>query len=109
MVSRWIEWLLDLENIRFGRDAPLLLEWSPHVEAWMLFCIALAVGGWIFLVYRRERTSIQRRIALSTVRCLIFALIVALICGPLLVLQRNRIEPSYVALVLICQRRHSGP
>lgn len=99
-MSSWIEWLLDLENIRFGRDAPLMLRWSPHVEAWMLFCIALAVGGWIFLIYRRERTSIQRRIALSCVRCLIFALLVALICGPSLVLQRNRIEPSFVALVL---------
>ncbi len=78
-MTHWLEWLLDLEDIRLGRDTPLILEWSSHIEAWMLFCIALAVGAWIVLIYRRERTSLSRRIALATVRCFILALVVAVI------------------------------
>lgn len=99
-MTHWMEWLLDLKDIRIGRDAPLMLQWSSNVEAWMLFCVALATGVWIALIYKRERTSTGRRIALATVRCLIVALVLAVICGPSLVLQQNRIEPSHVALVL---------
>lgn len=99
-MTHWIEWLLDLKDIRIGEDAPLMLEWSPNVEAWMLFCVVLATGGWIALIYKREHTSPGRRIVLATVRCMIVMLVLAVICGPSLVLQQNRIEPSHVALVL---------
>lgn len=99
-VSSLLEWLLDLESIRLGRDAPLLLEWHHHPPAWMLFCCALAVATWVAMVYRREGTSPRRRILLAVNRCALVGLVVVLACGPALVLQRNRIESSHVAIVL---------
>ncbi len=66
----------------------------------MLFGMALAAISWIALVYLKEPTGSIRRAALATVRCTIIALVVGLLCEPVLVLQRNRVEPSHVALVV---------
>ena len=95
-----VEWLLGLESIRLGRDEPVLLRWNTQVEAWMLVCVALAALAWVTLVYRREVTTKGRRAALAALRCGIIGLVVVVLCQPSLVLQKNRIERSYVALVL---------
>ncbi len=95
-----IEWLLDLQNIRLGRDAPLILRWSDAVEAWKLLAIGLAAVTLVTLVYRRERVSPARKTVLAALRCGLIALVVAVLCQPSLVLQQDRIEPSHVALLL---------
>lgn len=99
-MSGWLEWLLDLERIELTRDAPLMLQWQNAVPAWMLFCFALAAGTWIVLIYRRERASLAARVTLVVVRTALVALIAAVICQPALVWQRNRVEPSYVAVAV---------
>lgn len=99
-MTRLIEWLLDLENIRLGRDAPLLLKWESEFAGWMLLGFALVALAWVSLTYRQERTSPGRRLALAVVRCSVIALVVAMLCRPSLVLQRNRVETSHVAVVL---------
>ncbi len=95
-----IEWLLDLEGIRLGRDAPLLLRWQNPLEAWLVFCAGLLAVTWVVIIYRRERTSILRRSVLALLRCGLLALVVILLCQPALVLQRNRVQHSYVALAV---------
>ena len=99
-MTRLLEWLLDLENIRLGRDAPLILTWGRGAETWLLFCLAVVIVVGVTLVHRRESTSMGRRLALAVLRCTTIALVVAIICQPSLVLQRNRVEPSYVALAV---------
>jgi len=99
-VTSLIEWLLDLESIRLGRDAPLMLEWQGRAEAWMLVGFALAAVAWVGLIYRREQVSAVRRWLLAAVRCAVIALVVAMLCRPVLVLQRNRVEPSHVTLLV---------
>ena len=54
-MTELLEWLLCLENIRLGRDAPLLVKWGVDLPAWVLFGCTLAGAVWITLVYRRER------------------------------------------------------
>src|SRR3989304_9132422 len=66
----------------------------------MLLGFALVALAWVSLTYRKERTSSGRRLALAVVRCSIIALVVAMLCRPSLVLQRNRVETSHVAVVL---------
>ncbi len=101
-MTRFIEWLLDLNDIRLGRDAPLILQWDPpwRIEAWLVFCFALLALAWIILIYRRERVSMVRRVVLAVVRCGLVALTAVVICRPSLVLQQNRVEPSYAVLAL---------
>lgn len=99
-MKRLIEWLLDLEDIRLGRDAPLMLKWDSALEAWLLVCIALVAITWVVVIYRRESASLPRRVTLAGIRCGLIALVVAVLCRPSLVLQRNRVEPSHVVLVL---------
>lgn len=95
-----VEWLLDLDRIRLQRDAPLLLEWHSRLPAWLLVCLALAAFAWVGMVYRHEKTTPGRRTLLAAFRLAILALVVAVICGPALVLQRNRVEPSHVTLLI---------
>ena len=95
-----LQWLFDLENIRLDRDAPLALEWQTPstLEAWMLACFGIAAATWVVLIYRRERAPLARRLIPAGIRCAIIALAVAVLCRPALVLQRDRVEPSFVAL-----------
>ncbi len=54
----------------------------------------------IALAYRRERGHSSRRILLATLRAALVGLVVALLCRPVLILQRNRVSPSHVALLI---------
>ena len=99
-MTNLIQWLLDLDDIRLGRDAPLSISWDNPFAAWLLFGFALLGATWVTVIYRRERTSVARRLLLAGVRCLVVTLVIVILCRPALVLQRNRIEPSYVALAL---------
>ena len=99
-----LEALLGLDDIRLGRDAPLVLEWHGRVEAWILFCFALAMLTWVIICYRRERIALRRRVALGALRCTLFALVAVVLCEPVLVLQQNRTEQSHVALMVDTSR-----
>lgn len=97
---RLVEWLLGLEHIRIDHDAPLLLKWQSPLPAWMLFALVLLVMSWIALVYLREHTSRARRVTLAVLRGLAAAILLVILGQPVLVWQRNRIEPSQVMLLL---------
>jgi hypothetical protein len=99
-MSSLFEWLLGLENIRLGRDAPVYLEWSAHPEPWMLFGIGVLAAAWVGALYHREPTTAPRRVILAFMRFALIALVVAVICQPSLVLQRNRVERSHVVLLM---------
>ncbi len=94
------QWLFDLDGIRIGRDAPLSLKWQSALPAWQLACCALAAVVVLLLIYRREQASLARRVVLGVVRFLLIALVVAVLCEPTLVLQRNRVEPAHVAVIV---------
>ncbi len=99
-MTRLLEWLLGLENIRLDRDAPLLLKWEALLPAWMLFAFVLLTVVILVLIYRRERGTVARRSALGALRLGLIMLVLLVLCRPALVLQRNRVEAAHVALVL---------
>ncbi len=99
MTHVW-EWLLGLDGIRLGRDAPVFLRFNASIPAWLLFCLALIAGLAIFLVYKREHVSAGRRIIGALLRAALFTLVVAVLCEPALVLQRNRVEASHVIVMI---------
>lgn len=100
MVNRLLAWLFDLQDIHLGKDAPILFDWTGGVPAWALSSFGAAAFAWVWLVYRREQASSGRRLALGIVRGCVIALAVTLLCGPVLILQRNRVEPAFVSLAI---------
>lgn len=99
-MTRILEWLLGLENIRLGRDAPLLLRWQSELPSWLLFSLSILVLTLVVLAYLREHGSIRRRMVLAGLRGLGVCLVLIVISRPMLVLQRNRVEPSHVAVLI---------
>jgi hypothetical protein len=99
-VTSLLEWLFDLEHIRLARDAPLRLEWHGGLEPWFVFGGAVVTAILLAVIYRRERVSSARRIALACIRFALMGLVVAVLARPTLVLQRNRVDPSHIVLLL---------
>jgi len=95
-----LEWLLDLDHVRLGRDAPLSLQWQLPVEPWVLATVGALAMLVVALLYRRESASTLRRFPLALIRIGLLALVLAVLCHPTLVLQRNRVEQSYVAVLV---------
>lgn len=95
-----IEWMLGLERLRLERDAPLLLRWNSSAPAWLLFGLGLLAAAWVAGVYRKEHGPRLARLMLGVMRFALFVLVVAVLCQPSLVLQRNRVERSQVALLV---------
>ncbi|MCP4589415.1 MAG: hypothetical protein GY842_01595 [bacterium] len=100
ILVRVIEWLLGLDRIQLGRDAPLRLVWdSPH-PGWVVVTLSVLVLLFIAFAYRRERGRLRRRVVLAGVRLALAGLLIALLGRPTLILQRNRVSPSQVALMV---------
>ena len=99
-MNELVSWLFELDRIHPGRDAPLLLRWQGPWPAWLLLGLVVLGLTCVVLCYRRERGAYWKRIVLATLRGGLLLLVGAIICQPALVLQRNRVEPSYVALLL---------
>jgi len=95
-----IEWLLDLEHIRLGRDAPLSLGWQSALPLWFLVPLGVLTIVLVSAIYRREVGSNRIRVFLAVVRMALVALVIAMLCQPVLTLQRERVEPSHVALLV---------
>ncbi|MGB0714732.1 MAG: hypothetical protein ACPGXK_02580 [Phycisphaerae bacterium] len=99
-----LEWLLGLEGIRLGQDSPVYLRFASPWPGWLLFGLALVASILIIQVYRKERAPVMPRLMLGVCRALLIALVVIALCRPRLVLQRNRVEPSQVVLLLDSSR-----
>ncbi len=98
--NRALEWLLDLEHIRLGRDAPLSLFWQTDLPAWFLAPLAALAVILIVWQYRRENCSRGARVVLVMLRLALLGVVLLALCEPVLRLQRERIEPSYVTLLM---------
>ncbi len=100
IMVRTAEWLLGLDQIRLGHDAPVFLRWNSPYPGWLILALSLVVLVLITLAYQREPGRSSRRILLATLRGALIGLVVAMLCRPVLILQRNRVSPSHVALLI---------
>ena len=95
-----LEWLLDLEAIRLEDGAQLVVRWQ---SAWPAWAILLAIGvlvAWSWMIYRREGGSRSGRVIAGLLRVGLLMLVLGLLFQPLLLLQRTRVEPSEVVLLV---------
>lgn len=95
-----VGWLLDLERIRLGHDAPVRLSWHWILPAWVMVPLCLGLCVVVFSIGRRESASRAGRAVVTTLRGVTIGLIVLLFSQPVLTLQRERVEPAHVAVVV---------
>ena len=99
-ILRAIEWLLALDKIRLGHDAPLSLQWNSPFPGWLVLGASAGILLVVVLVYWKERGAVRRRLMLGATRTALLGLVVAMLCQPALILQRNLVSPSHIALLI---------
>ncbi|NOS99306.1 MAG: VWA domain-containing protein [Phycisphaerales bacterium] len=102
-IQRLVEWLLDLDHIRLGRDAPLLLQWQMPLPVWFLAPMVALLAVIVVIAYRGDGSARSRWLP-AGIRIGLLLLVAVMICQPVLVLQRERIEPSRVVLLVDTSR-----
>ncbi len=99
-----MHWLLELDPLRPAGEGRWSWDWQPPVGGWLIVLVLAAVLLIVHRLYRREDTTPRRRIVLGLLRAAVCGLVVLLLAGPVLILQRNQVERSRVALVLDTSR-----
>ncbi len=99
-MTQLLERLLGLERIRLADGGPLSLQFAAPPAPWIMLAGAVIAGVLVWLVYRRESQPKPFRWMLAILR-LGVVMTVLFICGqPMLVLRRNHVDPSYVAVLV---------
>ncbi len=99
LAASFFDWLLGLTRLSSG-DSRAELGWRFGMDAWVWIIIILAVvllSGWSYSKLQGSRTA---RLTLASLRALIILFIIALLAGPMLVVEDYRLEPD-VLLVLV--------
>lgn len=99
-MTRLFEWLLGLERVRLGADAPLSLRFATAPAAWIMLIGAVIAVVLVFRLYRRQRVPSGWRWALMALRFCVIMTGLFMIGRPMVVLQRNEVEPSVVAVMV---------
>ncbi|MBK8267694.1 MAG: VWA domain-containing protein [Planctomycetes bacterium] len=94
------EWLLGLERIRLDADSPISLRFATAPAAWIMLIGAVVAAIMVFRLYRRQRVASRWRWALMGLRFGVIMTALFIISRPTLVLQRNDVDPSVVAVLL---------
>jgi hypothetical protein len=90
-----MDWLLGLSRLSWS-DERASFSWRTHLEAWawlLVILAALAVAVWS---YRRLLMPRWAAWVLPAVRAAALVALVALLCGPMLVLRQERMQASWV-------------
>jgi len=99
-VRRLLEWLLGLDAIRLGGPGTLGLRWQSPLPAWATIVLLAILVIAVVWVYRREGGGRRGRLIGGVLRCSLLLLVAGLVFQPVLVLRRERIEPSDVVLLV---------
>ncbi len=95
-----LEWALDLDAIRLDGGADIGLRFQTDWPAWALALLAALLLGWVVLIYRRDGGPAWGRILGATLRIGLLGVTLALALRPLLLAERDRVEPSHVILLV---------
>ena len=93
-------WLLGLDGIRIGEDAPVTLTWQWLWPAWLLTPICLAICVLVVVMGRASVASRAGRVVTCGLRIAMVVLTFLLFSQPKLTLQRERSERAHVAVLM---------
>lgn len=95
-----LQWLLDLQEIRLQPGAPLSLRWQAPWAPWVLLLTVLFIIAYVATVYRRDGGGKKIRYLLAGFRVALILIVVALLCQPVLVLERYRTEQAVLPILI---------
>lgn len=97
-----IEFLLGIDRINLSEGGPIHFALLASWPAWIVFLALVAGAVYVWSIYRREpaETPSGTRLLLVVLRCLVVFLALLLLLEPALVLERNDVIPSGVAVLL---------
>jgi len=98
-MSDLFEWLLGLERIRLSGD-PLSIELTNPPAPWAMLAGVVLIALLVVLVYHLERGSRRLRAMLAAIRISILLLVLGLMARPNLVLSRDLVDRSVVAVMV---------
>lgn len=98
MNSPLVRWLLDLERIPAEAEG-LRLTWERSLPGWAWTIILFAAVFFAIWSYARLEGDRRGRGILAGVRGVVLLLLVVLLCGPLLELPRETVEPDWVLVL----------
>ncbi len=101
-MTQVLEFLLGLDKIDLAKGGLIQLRFLSAWDGWLVMLAFLAAVVFIWAIYRRENPDAPTggRIFLAVLRCLIVALALAMIFEPALVLVRNNVVKSSVAVLV---------
>jgi uncharacterized membrane protein len=101
-MTQVLEFLLGLDKIDLAEGGLIELRFLSAWPGWLAMLALLAAIVFIWAIYRRENPDapLGGRIFLAVLRCLIVAIALAMIFEPALVLVRNNVVKSSVAVLV---------
>lgn len=101
-MTQTIEFLLGIDRINLSEGGTIRFEFLASWPAWVAFLAVVAGVAYVWNIYRRESpgTPPFARGFLVVLRCLVVFLALFLLFEPALVLERNDVIPSSVAVML---------
>jgi len=97
-MSGVFNWLFGTRTLGFG-DAGVELQFARQWPLWVWVLIALAAAVFAGLTYVRLKGNVRARTALAVLRTLALLALVAMIAGPQLVKQNERVEQDWVVVM----------
>lgn len=97
-----LSWLLGVDRGKIAQGTGARLKFANPWPTWVILLFAAAAVWLIVFLYRREKgtATAARKSALAVVRCLIVALVVLVLFGPILAVDKSELEQAYVVVLL---------
>jgi len=102
MWRRAVSWLLGIDRGEIAAGTGARLKFAAAWPTWVILLAAAATVWLVAFLYSREKGTATRRrkVALATLRCLLIALLLALLFKPILAVDKSEFKESWVVVLL---------
>lgn len=97
-----VSWLLGIDRGEVAEGAGVRLKFANPWPAWLILVFAVAAVWFVAWLYSREKGTATRRrkAALAALRCLLIALVLAVLFKPILAVEKSEFKEAYVVVLL---------
>lgn len=102
MLRSFLTWLLGIDRGEIARGANLRLRFTSLWPTWVVLLFGVGALWLVFFLYSREKGTAtwRRKSALAVVRCLLIALVLLVLFGPYLAVDKSELQQAYIVVLL---------